>query len=216
MDREPAERRDARPGAASGSPGRGRQAQREAHPVEPGRGDVLGADVGIGREAVGHRRGPASGSAIRRTRAVVGVEDGDAVGRQGLDELRLRVLDRVDRADPAQVDAEDRRHDPDPGPGDPGELGDLAADVHPHLEHGGLVLRAKPQERQRQADLVVLVALAPERPAIASPRTVAMASLVDVLAMLPGDADDERVEPGPPAGGDGLEGARARPARGGR
>ena len=47
--------------------------------------------------------------------------------------------------------------------GDPGQLGDLAADVHAHLEHGGLVLRTEPQQRQRQADLVVLVALASQR-----------------------------------------------------
>ena len=70
------------------------------------------------------------------------------------------------------------------GRADPGQLGDLAADVHAHLEDRRLVLGAEAQHRQRQADLVVLVALVAQRPE-APARTAAIASLVEVLAMLP-------------------------------
>ena len=51
------------------------------------------------------------------------------------------------------------------GRADLGQLGDLAADVHPHLEDGRLVLRTEPQQRQRQPDLVVLVAFGAQGPA---------------------------------------------------
>ena len=48
-------------------------------------------------------------------------------------------------------------------PIDPCQVGDLAADVHAHLEHRGLVLGAELEHGQRQPDLVVLVALVLER-----------------------------------------------------
>ena len=75
-------------------------------------------DVGVGGEPVGHhprarpRRHPPDA-------LVVGVEDRDAVGGQRLDELALRLLDRLDRPDPRQVDRLDRRHDADLRPADP-------------------------------------------------------------------------------------------------
>ena len=90
---------------------------------------------------------------------VVGIEDSDAVGRERLDELALRLLDSLDRPDPRQVNRLDRGDDADLRPPDPGQVGDLAADVHAHLEDGRLVVRPEPHDRQRQADLVVLVAL---------------------------------------------------------
>ena len=138
---------------------------------------------------------------------VVGVEDRRAVGRQRLDELALGPLDRVERADPATGGRGwTAVTTPIRGRADRGQLGDLAADVHAHLEDGGLVLRAEAQDGQRQADLVVLVALALERPeAAAQDRRdrVLRRGLGDGA----GDADDERVEPAPPGRRDGLEGA---------
>jgi hypothetical protein len=53
------------------------------------------------------------------------------------------------------MDALDRGHDTDRRSGDAGEIGDLAADVHAHLEHGGAVLRPEPEQRQRQPPLIV-------------------------------------------------------------
>src|SRR5919198_629057 len=48
-------------------------------------------------------------------------------------------------------------------PADSSEIGDLAAHIHTHLEDGCLVFGPHPQDRQRQSDLVVLVALGLER-----------------------------------------------------
>ena len=87
------------------------------------------------------------------------------------------------------------------------QVGDLATDVHAHLEDGRLVLGAEAKHRQRQADLVVLVALALERPR-ASPRTAATASLVEVLAMLPVTPTTSGSKRAPPAGGHGPERGR--------
>ena len=201
-------RRVAPPGSAAGT----RKVKRM--PVEPGRDDVLGADVGVGGEAVGQRPAPPSAGHPADAR-IVGIEDGDAVGGKGLDELGLRVLDRIDRSDPAQVHPEDGRDDADPRPRHAGEVADLAADVHPHLEHRGLVVRAQPQDRQRQADLVVLVALASERPPIGREHG-GDGLLRGRLGDAPRDPDDQRVEALPPAGRDGVERREARPAPGRR
>ena len=72
--------------------------------------------------------------------------------------------------------------------------GDVAGHVHAHLEHRDLVLGSEPQQRQRQADLVVLVAL------VAQHRPARRQHLGDLL--LGGrlgersrDAHHERVEP---------------------
>ena len=134
VDRQPAERRDAhRTTSALG-------AQDEAHAVQTGRRDGVRADIGVGREAVGEaaRRRAMSHPADDR---VVGVEDRPAVRWQRLEQLALGRLDRLERADPGQMDRLDRGDHPDPRLGHPGEVGDLAADVHPHLEDRRLVLR---------------------------------------------------------------------------
>ena len=136
VDREPAERRVA---AGRRSPA---GTQREPHPVGACGRHGLRADVRIVGEAVGHgpRRGPRRHPADDR---VVGVEDGRAGSRQRLEELALGRLDGLDAADPRQVDRLDGGHDPDGRPRHGGEVGDLAADVHPHLEDRGLMLGAE-------------------------------------------------------------------------
>ena len=102
------------------------------------------------------------------------------------------------------MDGLDRGHDADPWPRDPREVGDLAADVHPHLEDGRLVLRPETQDRQRQPDLVVLVALVAERPET-SREDRRDGLLGRGLGDAARDADDERVEPAAPAGRHGAE-----------
>ena len=172
-------------------------------PSETGRRDGVRADVGVGREAVGEaaRRRAMPHPADDR---VVRVEDRPAVRWQRLEQLALGRLDRLERADPGQVDRLDRGDHPDPRLGHPGQVGDLAADVHPHLEHGRLVLGAEPHERQRQADLVVEVALVAEGPEAG--REHARDGLLGRrLGDAPGDADDERLEAAPPAGRDGPQ-----------
>ena len=98
----------------------GRRAEAERHPVEPARLDLVRAHVGVVGEAVGHRPG-ARPRGHPAHPLVVGVEDREAaVGGRGqrLDQLGLGVLDRVERADPRQVDRLDRGHDPDLGQAD--------------------------------------------------------------------------------------------------
>ena len=59
MDGQPARAPGSRAGTRVGRPPRaGRQSEREAHPVEPRRDDVLGTDIRVVREAIGqHARG---------------------------------------------------------------------------------------------------------------------------------------------------------------
>ncbi len=179
----------------------------ERHAVETARDDVVRAHVGVGREAVGRRAGARARGHPEHPR-VVGVEDRDpaVVGRrERLDQLRLRVLDRLERSDPGQVDRLHGGHDPDRRPPDRGQLADLAADVHAHLEHRGLVPRPQAEHRQRQADLVVLVALRAQRdePALQHARDGLLGGGLGDAA---GDPDDQRREPGAPGRGHRVQG----------
>ena len=107
----------------------------------------------------------------------------------------------------------DRGHDADRRPRHRGEVGDLARHVHAHLEHRRLVLRAEAQERQRQPDLVVLVALALERPpGGAEDRRDRL--LRRRLGDAAGDPDDERVEPARASRRPPRRGPRAHRRRG--
>jgi len=106
------------------------------------------------------------------------------------------------------VDAVHAGYDADPGPRQPGQVGDLATRVHAHLEHGGAVIATKAQERQRQADLVVLVALAPEgAERRAQDRRDGL--LRGRLGDAPGHADDQRLEACAPARRKGAKGDHA-------
>ena len=174
-------------------------------PSVAGRLDLLRPHGGVGREAVGDdpslgpRRHPADP-------LVVGVEDRDTIGRERLDELALRLLDGLDRPDPREVDRLDGGDDADLRPPDPGEVGDLAADVHAHLEDGRLVVgRRRMTVSGRPISLFWLPSFL--RVTRSPARTVAIASFVEVLAMLPGHADDERVEPRAPRRGNRVEAA---------
>ena len=140
---------------------------------------------------------------------VIGIEDGRATRREGLDQLALLGLDRLDRADPGEMDRLDAGDDADPWPADPGEIGDVACDVHAHLEDERLICGGEAQDGQRQADLVVLVALVLERP-IASRQDGRHGLLRRGLGEAPGDPDGERIEPPAPGGGEGVE-RRQRP-----
>ena len=186
-----------------------RQAEDEAHTRSAGRFEAIGCDVVIRPEAIGQDpgRGPRSHPGNPR---VVAVEDRRPAGRQRLDELPLCELDRLDRPDPRQVDGQDRRDDSDVGSGHRRELRNLAADVHPHLEDGGLVFGPETQQRERQPDLVVLVALTPER--LESLGEDARSGLFRRgLGDAAGDPDDERGEPRAPAGSHRVECRKAVP-----
>ena len=129
----------------------------------------------------------------RRDARVVRVEDGPAVGRQRLDELALAGLDGLDRAGPRDMHAAHRGDDADGGPRQSRQERDLALRVEAHLEHRHLVLRAQAQQRQRQADLVVLVARVAQHPE-ASGQDLRRELLRGGLGERAGDAHDERRE----------------------
>jgi hypothetical protein len=105
------------------------------------------------------------------------------------------------------VDRLDGSHDPDLRPPDRRQLGDLAADVHAHLEDRGLVVRPHAQHGQRQPDLVVLIALVLEcRQLRGEDRRDRF--LRRGLGNRPRHADHERVEPPPPARRDRVQRAQ--------
>ncbi len=84
------------------------------------------------------------------------------------------------------------------------QVGDLATDVHAHLEHRRLVLGPEPEDRQRQADLVVLVALVPKRFEAAA-EDGRDRLLRRCLGDRAGHAHDERREPRAPGRRDRVE-----------
>ena len=185
----------------------GRRPEAEPHPVDSGAGDLVGAHVGAVGESVAQGAGGRPVVHPRDDRVVL-VEDRRAVRRQRLEQLALGLLDRLERPDPRQVDRLHGGDDPDRRPGHRRQLGDLATDVHAHLEDGRLVLRAEPEQRQRQPDLVVHVALGPQRPA-RRPEDRRGRLLRRGLGDAPRDADHERVEPPAPTGGHRPEGGLA-------
>ena len=194
----PAERRGRdRPPLAS-------DAQVEGHPVDAERAHVIGTDVGGRSEAIREDARP-------RVRAhptdalVVGVQDGPAIRREGLDELALAGFDRVEGPGSRQVHATHGGDDPDRGLREPGQQRDLTGDVEAHLEDHGLVLGAKTKQREGQADLVVEVALAAQHRA-ADGEDLGDLLLGGGLREGAGDADDERVEALAPGCRDGAQG----------
>ncbi len=65
-----------------------------------------------------------------------------------------------------------------------GQRRDLAGMVHPHLEHADLIAFARAQEGERQADVIVEIALR-VRDGKRRASTLAVMSLVLVLPLLP-------------------------------
>ena len=90
---------------------------------------------------------------------IVRVRDEDAGLGEALVQLGLRVGDRLHRAEPLEVGRRGERHDADVRLRDRREPRDLAGVAHAHLDDRGAVLRPEAEERQRDADLVVEVAL---------------------------------------------------------
>ncbi len=135
-----------------------RQAQVEGHALRAARLDLSRPYVGALLEAVAQHIHALWGQGRHpRNALVVRIEHGRAGRRQCLHELALAALNLVDRAGARQVGATHRGHDPDAGPSQRGQLGDIARYVHAHLQHGCLVTLIEAQQGQRQADLVVLV-----------------------------------------------------------
>ena len=87
-------------------------------------------------------------------------------GGQRLDQLGLRardVLDRLDELEVHRADVRDQRH---VGPRERREPRDLAEAAHAHLGDADLGVRLEPAERERHAELVVVVRLGGDRPRV--------------------------------------------------
>ena len=96
------------------------------------------------------------------------------------------------------------RHHSDLRERDGRQLGDLATHVHPHLQHCRLVLRTHPQHRERQADLVVGVALTLESHE-ALGQDGGDGLLGGGLGDAAGHSDDQRREAPSPGRGHGVQ-----------
>ena len=140
VDRQPAERRDRRPAGA-----RRPVAQVKRIPSSPAESTASAPTSASVGEPVASRSARPSASPIRRTIGSSALRIAVPSAGSASTQLALGRLDRLERADPRQVDRLDRGHHADPRPGDPGQVGDLAADVHAHLEDRRLVLRAQSQ-----------------------------------------------------------------------
>ena len=90
---------------------------------------------------------------------VVRIEDDCAARGDGLDHLRLGLRDVLDGTEELHVRLADIRHDADRRRCNRSHCLDLVQAAHADLNDGSRVLLAKPQERQRQADLIVVVGL---------------------------------------------------------
>ncbi len=103
---------------------------------------------------------------VRLEQRLVSGDDGGTAGRQRLDQLGLRAGDVLDGPDELQVHGRDVRDQAEVGPRERGKPGDLAEAAHPHLDDADLGLRLDPGERERDAELVVVVPLGSDRVAV--------------------------------------------------
>ena len=132
--------------------------EREGKARGAARLDVAPAHVGVRRLAEAPDARPRVGR-HRRDRRIAGVQQGVAVRGQRLDELPLGAGDRLQRADALEVDRPDVEHDAGPGSRPLAEQRDLAAGVHPQLDHRSLAVGTQLEQAERYADLVVVVQL---------------------------------------------------------
>ncbi len=87
---------------------------------------------------------------------VVAVEEGDAGGRQGLDELIFCAGDAsLSFGEVFDVSHADIGDDAPVGRGNAGKLGNFAGVIHAHFDDGEFVPGFKAQELERQAEAVI-------------------------------------------------------------
>ena len=90
-------------------------------------------------------------------------DDRDPARRQRHDRLGVRLGHPLDGTDELEVLRPDRGDDGDVRPRDLAERRDLAKPAHAHLRDEHLGLGLEPADRERQADLVVLARVGPDR-----------------------------------------------------
>ena len=115
-------------------------------------GDVGGAHVAVRAEGPNARNRARAHTEDER---VVGVQDGETVGRQRLDELALRRGDRLARAELAEMRAADVEHRADLWRRDPGQVRDVPDAACAEFENEEPGVGVGLEHRVRQAEFVV-------------------------------------------------------------
>jgi hypothetical protein len=132
---------------------RGDQAERgSCRVVQP---DPLGPHLSRRRPAESHHPGPGA-RGHRGDEGVVGVEHGQPVRGQRLDQLALGLRGGLPAAEHPGVRSPDVQHDPDGGRRNRAQVADVAWSPGTHLEHQESGLHAAAQRGQRHAELVVV------------------------------------------------------------
>ncbi len=180
------------------------EVQVKAHPVEPGRLDAVGPDVGLRVEPVGHHAG-AGAVAHGQHQGVVGVEHRHALrrGRQGLHQLGLAARDGFEAAGPLQVNCVNVGHNAHMRTGQFRQELDLTGMVKTHLQNGALVRLGELEQHQRQTHFVLIIPFR-FKGAIARAEHGGDQFLGGRLADAAGDPDHPGPEPAAPESGQDL------------
>jgi hypothetical protein len=136
---------------------------------------------------------------------IVGVEDGDAARGQAGKDLTLGQCHILHRAEALEVRAQGIVHQRHGGCRQARQVVDLAAVAHAHLDHRRAMRVTQPEQRQRQADLVVEVAARGQHRLRIAAEVRAQdrgAHFLDRgLAVAAGDAEQRNRKAGTPGGG---------------
>ena len=125
------------------------------------------------------------------------------IGRQRFDQLLFGGGNGLNRTQTFQVYRANNRQDAYLWPGQLAQQRDFAAGVHAHLQNSVLVFRAQLEQRQGQADLVVVAALGLQRQAALGENGMNQL-FTGGFANAAGDAHDTRRQLRPPGGGNPL------------
>ena len=147
----------------------GAAAQTEAYPRGARTLGLFRSKVRCGVQAKSHRAAPVDLCELPNP-LVIGVENGCSFVGEALNELTFGQGNLVDRGKILQMSSVDIGHHSDRGAGNFRQALNLAPMVHAHLQHDNLGGVVRPQQRQRQAQLIVEIALA-LRHSIARPKS---------------------------------------------
>ena len=101
---------------------------------------------------------PACTARKRSHPGIVGIQDRDAVGRQGFDQFALGQRHALDGIEELHVRVSDVGDHADLRPRDGRQLANLARVIHAHLQHGDAAVIGQAQNRKRNAHMVIEIA----------------------------------------------------------
>ncbi len=122
---------------------------------------VTRPDVCPFRKTEGHATSCECADARRHAR-IVGVGDEQIGGTRLLENLRLRVRDRVGRRKESQMRVSDIRPDAHVGLSDADQRADFTSVIHTELDHRHVRLPPQLEQRERQANVIVQIPFVPK------------------------------------------------------